>query len=177
MSPAIESFGFRLEGCLCRRKKTSGTNQTKIAPSPEESIVKQPCGGNDVTDHEDSRQEMTWKKLSGLLDRFFFLTFMFTIALATGAFIMIISLKLLSYWKLWYMYICVRASMCIYLKLQENRKIDTLILRSLAKLYYIYTLKFAIWLPGHLFFLRKFYLFRYMTVLVSLSWKFHHKPR
>ena len=97
MSPAIESFGFRLEGCLCRRKKTSGTNQTKIAPSPEESIVKQPCGGNDVTDHEDSRQEMTWKKLSGLLDRFFFLTFMFTIALATGAFIMIISLKLLSY--------------------------------------------------------------------------------
>nr|XP_011438449.2 acetylcholine receptor subunit delta-like [Crassostrea gigas] len=94
---ALESFAFCLESCFCKQGRKTGQKQSRIAPSPEESIEKQPGVVDDVTKQDEKEEEMTWKRLACLLDRFFFITFMATIGISTAAFIVIISLKIISY--------------------------------------------------------------------------------
>lgn len=94
---ALESFAFCLEACFCKQGRKTGQKQSKIAPSPDESIEKQPGVVDDVTKQDEKEEEMTWKRLACLLDRFFFITFMATIGISTAAFIVIISLKIISY--------------------------------------------------------------------------------
>lgn len=57
-------------------------------------IEKTPDVGDDVTICEE---ELTWKELARLLDKFFFIVFMATITVSTAAFIVIISLKINQY--------------------------------------------------------------------------------
>lgn len=94
---ALQSFACCLQTCFCKRPKKPGQKRTKIEPmcmQDNKPIEKTPDVGDDVT---ISEEELTWKELARLLDKFFFILFMATITVSTAAFIVIISLKINQY--------------------------------------------------------------------------------
>lgn len=70
--------------------------RTKIEPlcMPDQSIKEIPGLVHEVT---VSKEELTWKELAWLLDKFFVVVFMVAITVSTAAFIVIISLKISKY--------------------------------------------------------------------------------
>jgi hypothetical protein len=95
MSPRVRSLGFKLETCLCKKKNDAASQQIKVAPAPSDCPDKPDITLKDNYTCEE--EEMTWARLSRVLDRFFFVTFMIAITFSTLLFTALTSLKLLTY--------------------------------------------------------------------------------
>lgn len=96
MSDRLRSVALKMEKCICRRKRNeSATQPVKVAPATEE-LPKGKKHGAFLESCDPEEEEMTWVRLSRLLDRFFFLSFMIIISASTIIFIFLISFQMIT---------------------------------------------------------------------------------
>lgn len=96
MSDRLKSVALKMEKCICRRKRNeSATQPVKVAPATEE-LPKGKKQGAFLESYDPEEEEMTWVRLSRLLDRFFFLSFMIIISASTIMFIFLISFQMMT---------------------------------------------------------------------------------
>lgn len=77
------------------KRNESTTQPVKVAPATEE-LPKGENQGAFLETCDPEEAEMTWTRLSRLLDRFFFLSFMIIISAFTVIFIFLISSQMMS---------------------------------------------------------------------------------
>lgn len=93
MSEKLKSFALKLELCFCRKNRFNSTKQQiKVAPAPNDSTDKNGA----ILEDSCEETEMTWVRLSRLLDKFFFSIFMIIITLSTFVFSFLISYKMIT---------------------------------------------------------------------------------